>query len=944
MYPRCIYIMNKHVTKTRVRRFWGRGSLAHVSMIARFAVVIGILVIGVVGTKQAAAVQTSTAHCATYTNSDENTACKDGAKGADCNDYNIIYKGNSDANNIIAACQNGLAAQQSGSISDTSTSTGTTNACSNYSGTLLTACQGGATSGCNSATASSNPSAYAACQAGAGQSSNNSLTSSQIQGYNTAMVLNCSQYSGDSSAQAACLAAGLGKNGQPVSTSDCLTNSAYNGSTTLQNACITGASSGQTYLSSLSNSGSTSSSSNPFSSLDQGDQSSNLSQYIDALHSTGSDSKTNTSNAADNNAASYVNGAGKQQPITAYPCSGGSKCPAIIWLDGGGWHADDGTAYCLATGSAQKNCQQGGDSSGGGGGSQTDDSGSSMPPAGGGANARGYTVLNVTYRLGSSGVYYMFEDVMRGIQHVINNAGLYNIDPTKIAVGGDSAGGSLSMRAVASGKSGAKVGIGWSAPTNAYTVLFASFQSFLIGMDHSTCIPTDLAGFDNTTNLLTGGSGDVAQYGQGLSSNDFSSIGIGGSGASSGSSDPIGTITQVLQAAQYAQDTSQNVESISKQLEAAAGSSSGSSGTTGTTGSTSSSSSTSSTTGTSGTSSTAGSSSTGGVSSLLSSPLASGVFNLSSKKLGECLDNFNVLSPALFASPETPPSFLAGFDNDQLVPAQQAYDMVDKLHQLGIKADSLIVPGDPNPSGGLVNSNHLGYDPRFVCKTLDFVDSVMVPDKKHTDDDCVKPSASTAPTASSGSGGSGGSGCTTSAIIQMKQKAPTAILATAKPGPVLVTLAAAVINTPTAPTPGIGNSISSSSGNQFQSQSPGQFEQITNTIQPETINPANNTQPATGACNSGSGTGGANAPGTLSTNNPSQSDFTSQAAAVCQQSQQACAALAGQLQACNADAICKQCMTASNGNGQCSATTTPNQVGGGFHPGLGDATIPGRIS
>lgn len=446
------------------------------------------------------------------------------------------------------------------------------------------------------------------------------------------------------------------------------------------------------------------------------DQMHTLTDMINTLHAAGPDANTDTSNAPDNNYGSYVNGAGKQQPIKVYP-SGVANGPAIVWFNGGGWHADDGTSWCLATGSSQKNCAPSTDGSGDTG------AGDQGPPPGGGAVARGYTVIEVTYRLGSSGVYYMYEDVMRGLKHVVDNAKLYNIDPSKIAVGGDSAGGSLAMRVVASGSSGAAVGVGFSAPTNAFTALFQSFQSFLIGMDHSTCVPTDLAGLDNITSLLNGGSGDVAKYGEGLSSNDFSSLGIGGGGDTGGGmSDPISLITQTLTAAQYAADAGTNVESISQQLLEAYNDGKPD------------------------------------LNNILSSKMAGSVFNMSAKKLSECYDNFKALSPALFASPNTPPVFMVEFDNDDLVSPQQAYDMRDEVRGLGGKADALILPGDPTVTHGLIDvtTNHLGYDPRAVCPTLNFIGSIVGQPSVDCDNAGALPPGAKA--GSSGGGGSSSSG------------------------------------------------------------------------------------------------------------------------------------------------------------------------------------------
>jgi len=431
------------------------------------------------------------------------------------------------------------------------------------------------------------------------------------------------------------------------------------------------------------------------------DQTKSLSDYIDILHGAGEDKSTDTSKEADNNYGSYVNGAGKQQSIKVINPGSGSS-PAILFFNGGGWHANDLAGENLA-------------------GIKTplyDNTGAER------AQDRGYAMFDVTYRLGSSGIYYMYEDVMRGIQHMRNNAGMYGIDPNKIVIWGDSAGGSLAMRAAASGKSGAKAAVGWSAPTNAYTALFKSIQSFGIGMDHSTCVPTDLAGLANFANLAAGGSGDVAQYGQGLSSNDVSSLGIDlGSGSfSSDNINPLSLLTEGMIAGKNVLSAGKDAESISSQIGIGNGSGSGGS-------------------------------------NIDMSSLAGSAFNLASKKFIECIDNFNVMSPALFASPDSPPSFLAEFEDDGLIDPAQSYGMRDKLRQLGIKSDALILPGSddcmrsaaaPAGAGGC----HLGYYKDFVCKTLNFVDSIVQPERGETD--CATGVAENASNSNSG-GGAGGS-------------------------------------------------------------------------------------------------------------------------------------------------------------------------------------------
>jgi|GEM_PF-2016310 len=801
--------------KQEIKRFFRVGGIAS---IARVFVVASLITLSIAGIgHQVHATQTSAQYCANYTGNSFN-ACQDGILGTtDCSDYAIIST-QSDAD----ICSAAKTAKSNGQISDMpSTSSSST-----------------------SSTASSNASSSTASSSS----------------YKAQVTATCGTFT-DATSQAACLYGGLGKNGTSTKPStDCYTVSQYSGNSAAQSACAAGASAGQAYLDAKKSSDSNSNSnaldslatnvSSLFSSLDLNDTKGSLSSYIDTLHSTGTDAKTDVSSAADNNLNSYVNGAGQQQPITVWQCnantgsgaaagstptgttgtsptntsttttntnngsnltanqiqqavsnalqqqqdknvlnnaiatsvlqklgisgtsstsstssitstsssnytntlnsiigalggkstststinssttnsitsaisnalgisgasaaggkslSGSTKCPAILWINGGGWHTDDGTAKLIAEGSNQKN----------GDNNMTEDK-----PVGGGANARGYTVIEISYRLGSSGVNYMFEDVMRGIQHVLNNASRYNIDPTKMVVGGDSAGGSLAVRAVASGKSGAKVGVGWSAPTNAYTALFKSYKTFLIGMDHSTCIPTDLAGLDNTLSELNGG-GQVAQYGVGLGSNSTDGLGLtqganaGITGIGTPSGNPLLTIGQVLQTAQYAMTTGQNLESISKKIQS------------------------------------------GDIQSLFG-----GVFNLSANTLINCIQNFNTLSPALFASTETPATFLAGFNDDDLIDPQQLHDMADKLKQMGIKSDVLTIPGDPqyeNRSQDAFGAtpNHLGYDPRFVCPTINFIDSVIQPGTK--DPDCSKPSsvAQSAPTTGTGSGGGSSSG------------------------------------------------------------------------------------------------------------------------------------------------------------------------------------------
>lgn len=467
------------------------------------------------------------------------------------------------------------------------------------------------------------------------------------------------------------------------------------------------------------------------------DETNNLSDYIDVLHQAGPDAKVKTDEKDNSRCDSYVNGAGNQQKITMYPslavvnptCQKKSgKAPAIIFVNGGGWHANDGNSDFVMY--------------------NKPDNAHRATQTGPTASQRGYVGFDLTYRLGSSGVYYMFEDVMRGIKHIRDNADKYGIDPNRIAIWGDSSGGSLVTRAAASGKSGAKVAAGWSPPTNAF-LMFKSYKAFLIGIDHSTCIPTDLAGITNTTNLLTGGSGDIAKYGIGIGSNDFSSIGLVqdgngfhfDAGKLGGDGDIMGFLGQFLTAGQYASETMQNLEVISSQIE---------NGNT--------------------------------------TALAGGIINMTASKLTECLDNFKALSPALYASSETPPTILAGFTTDDVVDPQHIYDMYNKLQQLNIKSRMILLQGDTsqptNPLGANLG-NHLDYDARFVCPTLNFLDSVIQPNRGKTDCGTGITSggsdSSTSATTSSGnntsasgsSGSNGGSGSSSGSSSSQGQNSST---------------------------------------------------------------------------------------------------------------------------------------------------------------------------
>lgn len=354
--------------------------------------------------------------------------------------------------------------------------------------------------------------------------------------------------------------------------------------------------------------------------------------------------KKNPDDIPDNTYGAYINGKGDKQAMRVSAREGKNN-PVIIFFNGGGWHTDDGVGDKIS----------------------------------GAARERGYTTIVATYRLGSSGVYYMYEDVMRAIRHVRNNSDMYGIDPSRIVVWGDSAGGSLAMRAAGSGQSGAAAAVGWSAPTNAYTALFRSPQAFAIGMDHSTCMPTDLNGVSNVIDILNGGEGNSPDDG-GLANNGINNM------------TPLETVTQVLTLAQRAQQTSTTAQSL---LSSASSGGSGESA-----------------------------SESGGEGS--SGDLSQNVRRLATKKTLECLDNFNTMSPALFASPLTPPTFLAGYDSDILVGPDQAYQLRDKLRSMGVSASTLILPGVVSPVT-VDGENHLYYHEKFVEPSLQFLDGIIHP-------------------------------------------------------------------------------------------------------------------------------------------------------------------------------------------------------------------------
>lgn len=671
-----INISGGHFMRQKTTRF---------SFIFRVFMVLALVLLGSLGIYQSSSADTAQSvadYCGRFNSKIDQGACKEGLKSSpDCLSYSDMY----------GAAAAGICNQSTADLK----------------------------AGVVSLTAATNPSVSPSSSVKPEINTSNK----EKEAYKGAILLACAPYQDNEAAALWCLYGGLGKDGKEHKPqSDCFTKNETKGSVLNQTACQTGSEAGKTYQDSVkksndSNNGSGSSILDLFGGLfgptvsssgktsdanAKKNQQMSIQQLmaqmggaIDMLHQLSPNAGTKVSDKQSNSLDSYINGAGRKQKIIDLNPTHPKGAPAILFFNGGAWHFNDSTGQAVMAGSPCKNFimangEPGAPCAGGGG------LGDFGIPGGGGGVARGYAGFDVTYRLGSSGVYYMLEDVLRGIRHIIANADRYGIDPEKIIIWGDSAGGSLSMRAAASGISGAKVAVGWSPPVNAYTVLFASYKTFMLGLDHSTCIPTDLAGLANMTDLMLGGGGKIAEYGQGLASNDFGFIMGLGSGDTSGvTEDPAGLIGGLLTAAQYAGTSAMNAEAITQQLLAAYNEGAPN------------------------------------MNSVLNSGLTGGVFNMASKKLVECMDNLKALSPAIYASPNTPPSFLAGFDTDDVVPPQQLYDMRDKLRTLGIRSDALVLTGDDNadyPAFG-ASTNHLGYDPRMVCPTFNFIESVMSPEK-----------------------------------------------------------------------------------------------------------------------------------------------------------------------------------------------------------------------
>lgn len=168
----------------------------------------------------------------------------------------------------------------------------------------------------------------------------------------------------------------------------------------------------------------------------------------------------------------YINGNGDRQAITITRPDNQSNRPAILFVNGGGWRADAGTW------GPNRFINQ-------------DDPKGPLP--------RGYVAVNISYRLMPNGLYAIYNDIKNATEYVRNNAAKFGIDPNRMAMWGDSAGGSLTARMAASGRSGLAAAVTMSGPMNAFRDVTKSLPTLAIGIDHSTCIDT---GFTRSFTLV----------------------------------------------------------------------------------------------------------------------------------------------------------------------------------------------------------------------------------------------------------------------------------------------------------------------------------------------------------------------------------------------------------------------------------------------------------
>lgn len=422
----------------------------------------------------------------------------------------------------------------------------------------------------------------------------------------------------------------------------------------------------------------------------------------------------------------YTDNAGGQQQmrVTRAP---GERRPAIIFVHGGGWFSDGRTWG---------------------------------PDFQNRAAHWGYSSFRIKYRLMPGGVVEQLQDVLRAVRHVRSNADKYNIDPNRIAIWGDSAGGSLSMRAAATGTSGLAAAVGWSAPTNAFRDMFNSPEGFIDGMFHSRCfgeyfppVTTDIINFvdGNTDAIMRLASNQPLSLEESLKLLDESLRIIdltldqlpGTSGKLQKSPDNIVSVSNNVlngredKKSNYKNTDSEELQKRLSKLQAqelekialamyefnrSADSVSAEHARTVTTVSlvqmglneiSAAQSRVVQEKANSGSSNTPGLITRGNSKDQVSI----NSHQISADKIAQCIDDFVQLSPALFASPRTPPSFLAVASNERLVNAQDAYQMRDKLRSMGVRSEALVLPGD----------RHMGYDERAEVPSFQFLNSILRP-------------------------------------------------------------------------------------------------------------------------------------------------------------------------------------------------------------------------